>query len=81
MIALELEAVIANHHLEVNSDRLPANMTRAKLIVMYEEESASEALETSNKLPPRRPGSLRGTVLGMATDFNAPLDDFKEYME
>ena len=29
---------------------------------------------------PRRPGSLRGTVLHMADDFNAPLDDFKEYM-
>ena len=25
---------------------------------------------------PRRPGSLRGTVLRMADDFNAPLDDF-----
>ena len=29
----------------------------------------------------RRPGSLRGTVLYMADDFGAPLDDFKEYME
>jgi antitoxin (DNA-binding transcriptional repressor) of toxin-antitoxin stability system len=31
--------------------------------------------------PPRRPGTLRGTVLYMAPDFNAPLEDFKEYME
>ena len=30
---------------------------------------------------PRRPGSLRGTVLHVAADFDAPLDDFKEYME
>jgi prevent-host-death family protein len=30
---------------------------------------------------PRKPGTLRGTVLYMAPDFNAPLDDFKEYME
>ena len=30
---------------------------------------------------PRRPGTLRGTVLHMAPDFDAPLDDFKEYME
>ncbi|MDD5037624.1 MAG: type II toxin-antitoxin system prevent-host-death family antitoxin [Methylococcaceae bacterium] len=29
----------------------------------------------------RRPGTLRGTVLHMAPDFDAPLDDFKEYME
>ncbi len=30
--------------------------------------------------PPRRPGTLRGTVLYMAPDFDAPLDDFKEYV-
>jgi antitoxin (DNA-binding transcriptional repressor) of toxin-antitoxin stability system len=28
---------------------------------------------------PRRPGTLRGTVVYMAPDFDAPLDDFKEY--
>lgn len=31
--------------------------------------------------PPRRPGTLRGTVLYMAPDFDAPLEEFKEYME
>ena len=30
---------------------------------------------------PRRPGTLKGTVKYMAPDFDAPLDDFKEYME
>lgn len=30
---------------------------------------------------PRRPGTLRGTVKYMAPDFDAPLDDFREYME
>ncbi len=30
---------------------------------------------------PRRPGTLRGTVLYMAPDFDGPLEDFKEYME
>jgi prevent-host-death family protein len=28
----------------------------------------------------RQPGTLRGTVLYMAPDFDAPLEDFKEYM-
>ncbi len=28
-----------------------------------------------------RLGTLKGTVLYMAPDFDAPLDDFKEYME
>lgn len=30
---------------------------------------------------PRCPGTLRGTVKYMAPDFDAPLDDFTEYME
>ncbi|HZU35864.1 MAG TPA: type II toxin-antitoxin system prevent-host-death family antitoxin [Gemmataceae bacterium] len=30
---------------------------------------------------PRRPGTLKGTVLYMAPDFDAPLEEFKEYME
>ena len=33
------------------------------------------------KQTPRRPGTLRGTVKYMAPDFDAPLDDFTEYME
>jgi antitoxin (DNA-binding transcriptional repressor) of toxin-antitoxin stability system len=28
----------------------------------------------------RRPGTMRGSVLYVAPDFDAPLDDFKEYM-
>jgi antitoxin (DNA-binding transcriptional repressor) of toxin-antitoxin stability system len=28
----------------------------------------------------RRPGTMRGTVLYVAPDFDAPLEDFKEYM-
>jgi prevent-host-death family protein len=34
--------------------------------------------------PPRQPrklGTLRGTVQYIAPDFDAPLEDFKEYME
>jgi antitoxin (DNA-binding transcriptional repressor) of toxin-antitoxin stability system len=30
---------------------------------------------------PRQLGTLKGTVLYMAPDFDAPLEDFKEYME
>jgi antitoxin (DNA-binding transcriptional repressor) of toxin-antitoxin stability system len=30
---------------------------------------------------PRQLGSLKGSVIYMAPDFDAPLDDFKEYME
>jgi antitoxin (DNA-binding transcriptional repressor) of toxin-antitoxin stability system len=37
--------------------------------------------ETKSEHQPRRPATLKGTVLYMAPDFDAPLDDFKEYME
>lgn len=30
---------------------------------------------------PRQLGTLKGTVLYMAPDFDAPLEDFREYME
>jgi prevent-host-death family protein len=29
----------------------------------------------------RQLGTMKGTILYMAPDFDAPLDDFKEYME
>jgi prevent-host-death family protein len=30
--------------------------------------------------PPRQPGLLKDTILYMAEDFDAPPEDFKEYM-
>ncbi len=37
--------------------------------------------ERKKKKQPRQFGALKGTVLYMAPDFDAPLEDFKEYME
>ena len=37
--------------------------------------------EAQPERKPRRPGTLKGSVLYMAPDFDAPLEDFKEYME
>jgi prevent-host-death family protein len=37
--------------------------------------------EPQPALQPRRLGTLKGAVLYVAPDFDAPLDDFKEYME
>ncbi|MBF0283795.1 MAG: hypothetical protein HQL51_04985 [Magnetococcales bacterium] len=37
MIAIEMEAPIINHRLEISSDRLPAHVTRARVLVYYEE--------------------------------------------
>jgi prevent-host-death family protein len=37
--------------------------------------------ETQPARKPRRLGTMQGTVLHVAADFDAPLEDFKEYME
>ena len=36
---------------------------------------------TAPSQKPRRPGTLRGTVLYMGPDFDAPLDDLMDYMQ
>jgi antitoxin (DNA-binding transcriptional repressor) of toxin-antitoxin stability system len=40
----------------------------------------SSPVSDSGTREPRRPGTLRGTVTFMSADFNAPLEDFEEYM-
>lgn len=36
--------------------------------------------ETDTDQPRRKSGTLKGTVLYMAEDFDAPLEEFREYM-
>jgi antitoxin (DNA-binding transcriptional repressor) of toxin-antitoxin stability system len=36
--------------------------------------------EARPEAKPRQLGTMKGSVLYMAPDFDAPLDDFKEYM-
>ena len=53
-------------------------------VVITENDQPVARLLSTARVPqgkPRQPGTLRGTVLYMAPDFDAPLDDFKEYME
>jgi antitoxin (DNA-binding transcriptional repressor) of toxin-antitoxin stability system len=37
--------------------------------------------EGAPQRPARRLGTMKGSVLFMAPDFDAPLEEFKEYME
>jgi len=53
-------------------------------VVITENDQPVARLIPANKPAQRKPrqsGTLRGTVLYMAPDFDAPLEDFKEYME
>jgi prevent-host-death family protein len=63
--------------------------------LIHQLSSGEEIIITENEQPvarllpapkqadgkPRQLGTMRGSVLYMASDFDAPLDDFKEYME
>jgi antitoxin (DNA-binding transcriptional repressor) of toxin-antitoxin stability system len=70
---------------EVQS-RLPdliGHMTPGEEIILTQNDQPVARLIRTT--PPERKvrqlGTLKGTVLYMAADFDAPLDDFKDYME
>ncbi len=39
------------------------------------------ATACERKIIPRKAGTMKGLIVRMSDDFDAPLDDFKEYME
>lgn len=51
------------------------------IITRNQQPVARLIAEGPREKPPRQLGTLKGTVLYMAPDFDAPLEDFKEYME
>ena len=70
----------------MSTDRLNRINEELKLLTPDERRRLLERLEQDEELStpktnPRRAGTLKGTVKYMAPDFDAPLDDFKEYME
>lgn len=65
-------------------DRLIADVAAGDEVLFTEHDRPVAKLvpiATSSGIPKRRPGSAAGEILYMAEDFDAPLDDFKEYME
>ncbi len=65
-------------------DELIHKLTPAEELLITENDQIVArlvAVTPPKKREPRRLGTLKGTVLYMAPDFDAPLDDFKDYME
>ncbi len=56
-------------------------LTPGDEVVITEGDQPVAKIIPTESIGPCRLGALRGTVLYMAPDFDAPLDDFKEYME
>ena len=50
-----------------------------ELAITDNQQTVAKIVGVSRK--ERKLGTLKGTVLNMAPDFDAPLEDFKEYME
>lgn len=50
-------------------------------VVITENNQPVARLTPAQPTSERKLGTLKGSVLYMAPDFDAPLDDFKEYME
>jgi antitoxin (DNA-binding transcriptional repressor) of toxin-antitoxin stability system len=76
-----MQTVTVNEALQ----QLPALMNaaiRGEEVVITSEQNESVKLVplSVTALPPRKAGSGKGTFF-MADDFDAPLEDFREYME
>jgi antitoxin (DNA-binding transcriptional repressor) of toxin-antitoxin stability system len=52
-----------------------------ELVIMENNHPLARIVRTEKAQSGRKLGTLQGTVLYIAEDFDAPLDDFREYME
>ena len=53
-----------------------------EVIITQDDEPVARLVKSAQQPSvSRRLGTMKGSVLYMAPDFDAPLDDFREYME
>ena len=60
---------------------LIAQLSPGEELIITENQQPVAKLVAAVKPAERQLGTLRGSVLYMAPDFDAPLEDFREYME
>ena len=51
-----------------------------EVMITRNAEPVAKLVAATAPMPPRQPGLLKDKILYMAEDFDAPLEDFKEYM-
>ena len=76
-----MPATVTLNEAQAKLKELIHNMSPGEEIVITVDEHPVARLVANEKTTERKLGTLKGTVLHMAPDFDAPLDDFKEYME
>ncbi len=52
-----------------------------EVILTQDEQPVAKLVVTAPVIPTRKLGTMRGSVQYMAPDFDAPLEDFREYTE
>ena len=50
-----------------------------EIVITENDRPVARILPALPPLPVRQLGTMRGSVLSMSPDFDAPLDDFKDY--
>jgi antitoxin (DNA-binding transcriptional repressor) of toxin-antitoxin stability system len=88
MLALDERSVITMstvtlEEAKAHLDELIEHLGPGESIVITRDQKPVAQLTATGETvkPARRLGSLKGTILSIAPDFDAPLEDFKEYME
>jgi prevent-host-death family protein len=78
-----MSAKVTIEEAQAQLPELIAQLAPGEEVVITANNQPVAKLVSEHPVPrqPRRPGTLRGTVRYMAPDFDAPLEDFKEYME
>jgi len=69
------------HEAKTHLSRLIQDVLNGEEVVIARDNKPMVRLVLhESALPKRRPGRLPGLILSMSEDFDAPLDDFMEYM-
>ena len=76
-----MSASISVEKAQATLKELIGKLVPGEELVITDNQRPVAKLIATPQLAERKLGTLKGTVLYMAPDFDAPLDDFKEYME
>jgi prevent-host-death family protein len=79
-----LNMTVTVNHAQTHFAELIAKVLAGDEIVITQDEKPIARLvpeKSTVVMQPRVPGSAKDMIAYMADDFDAPLDDFKEYME
>lgn len=76
-----MSATMTVEEAQAKLPELIRNLAPGDELVLTENEQPVAKLIAAAKPAQRKFGTLKGTVLYMARDFDAPLEEFKEYME